>query len=66
MNVQLLFYYYYVNLLVIHIPFYECQKLLELEKKLISLNSGDVNAVKSVIEEFSVEVQIDEESVLNK
>ncbi|KAE9456026.1 hypothetical protein C3L33_12068, partial [Rhododendron williamsianum] len=51
---------------VIHIPFYECQKLLELEKKLISLNSGDVNAVKSVIEEFSVEVQIDEESVLKK
>lgn len=46
--------------------FVPSEKLLELEKKLISLNSGDVNAVKSVIEEFSVEVQIDEESVLNK
>lgn len=46
--------------------FVPSEKLLNLEKKLISLNSGDVNAVKSVIEEFSVEVQIDEESVLNK
>lgn len=46
--------------------FVPSEKLLDLEKKLISLNSGDVNAVKSVIEEFSVEVQIDEESVLNK
>ncbi|XP_058208718.1 3-hydroxyisobutyryl-CoA hydrolase-like protein 5 [Rhododendron vialii] len=46
--------------------FVPSEKLLELEKKLISLNSGDVNAVNSVIEEFSVEVQIDEESVLNK
>lgn len=46
--------------------FVPSEKLLNLEKKLISLNSGDVNAVKSVIEEFTVEVQIDEESVLNK
>lgn len=46
--------------------FVPSEKLLDLEKKLISLNSGDVDAVKSVIEEFSVEVQIDEESVLNK
>lgn len=42
------------------------QKLPELEKRLISLNSGDKNAVKSAIEEFSVEVQLDEDSVLNK
>lgn len=38
----------------------------ELEKRLISLNSGDENAVKSAIEEFSVDVQLEEESVLNK
>ena len=42
------------------------QKLPELEKRLISLNSGDKNAVKSAIEEFSVEVQLDADSVLNK
>jgi len=42
------------------------QKIGELEKRLISLNSGDENAVRSVIEEFSSEVNIDEESVLNK
>ncbi|CAL2259948.1 unnamed protein product [Prunus armeniaca] len=36
------------------------------EKHLISLNSGDENAVKAAIEEFAVEVQPDEESVLNK
>ncbi|KAM3698965.1 hypothetical protein ACJW31_06G226400 [Castanea mollissima] len=42
------------------------EKLPELEKRLISLNSGDKNAVKSAIEEFSVEVQLDEDSVLNK
>ncbi|KAG6658126.1 hypothetical protein I3843_04G128000 [Carya illinoinensis] len=42
------------------------EKLPELEKRLISLNSGDKNAVKSAIEEFSVDVQLDENSVLNK
>ncbi|GAV88114.1 ECH_C domain-containing protein [Cephalotus follicularis] len=46
--------------------FVPSEKMPELEKRLISLNSGDVKAVKSVIEEFSVEVQLDEESVLNK
>lgn len=46
--------------------FAEYQKLPELEKRLISLNSGNKNAVKSAIEEFSVEVQLDEDSVLNK
>lgn len=38
----------------------------ELEKRLMSLNSGDHNAVKSTIEEFSADVKLDEESVLNK
>lgn len=42
------------------------QKLPELEKQLISLNKGDNDAVKSLIEEFSSKVQIDENSVLNK
>ncbi|XP_050249392.1 3-hydroxyisobutyryl-CoA hydrolase-like protein 5 [Quercus robur] len=46
--------------------FVPSEKLPELEKRLISLNSGDKNAVKSAIEEFSVEVQLDEDSVLNK
>lgn len=45
------------------VPF---EKLPELEKRLISLNSGDENAVKSVIEEFSVDIQPDEDSVLTK
>jgi 3-hydroxyisobutyryl-CoA hydrolase len=42
------------------------EKIVELEKRLISLNSGDENAVRSVIEEFSSEVKLDEESILNK
>lgn len=42
------------------------QKIVELEKRLISLNSGDENAVKSVIEEFSSEIELDEKSILNK
>ena len=42
------------------------QKLPELEKRLVSLNNGAETAVKSTIEEFSTDVQIDEESVLNK
>lgn len=46
--------------------FVPLEKLPELEKSLVRLNSGDENAVKSVIEEFSTDVQIDEESVLNK
>ncbi|PSR95266.1 3-hydroxyisobutyryl-CoA hydrolase-like protein [Actinidia chinensis var. chinensis] len=46
--------------------FVPSEKLVELEKKLITLNSGDENAVKSVIEEYCIEVQIDEGSVLNK
>lgn len=46
--------------------FFVLQKLSDLEKHLVSLNSGDANAVKAAIEEFSVTVQPDEESVLNK
>ncbi|KAL2483458.1 3-hydroxyisobutyryl-CoA hydrolase-like protein 5 [Forsythia ovata] len=46
--------------------FVPSEKLPELEKRLISLNSGEENAVKSAIEEFSINIQIDEESVLNK
>ncbi|GFQ05878.1 3-hydroxyisobutyryl-coa hydrolase-like protein 5 [Phtheirospermum japonicum] len=46
--------------------FVPSEKLLELQSRLISLNSGDANAVKSVIEEFSINVQLDEKSILNK
>ncbi|KAI9178381.1 hypothetical protein LWI28_025833 [Acer negundo] len=46
--------------------FVPSEKLPEVEKRLISLNTGDENSVKSAIEEFSEEVQIDGESVLNK
>ncbi|XP_042520603.1 3-hydroxyisobutyryl-CoA hydrolase-like protein 5 [Macadamia integrifolia] len=46
--------------------FVPSEKLPDLEKCLISLNSGDKNSVKSVIEEFSVDVQPDEDSILNK
>ncbi|KAL4199019.1 hypothetical protein AMTRI_Chr03g142830 [Amborella trichopoda] len=46
--------------------FVPSEKLAELEKRLISLNSGDENAVRSVIEEFFVAVEPDEKSVLHK
>ncbi|KAM6549783.1 hypothetical protein CsatB_021459 [Cannabis sativa] len=46
--------------------FVPSEKIPELEKRLISLNSGKADAVKSAIEEFSVEVKLDDESVLNK
>ncbi|XVF20949.1 hypothetical protein REPUB_Repub12eG0048000 [Reevesia pubescens] len=46
--------------------FVPLERLPELEKHLISLNSGDENAVKATIEEFSLHVQLDEDSVLNK
>jgi 3-hydroxyisobutyryl-CoA hydrolase len=42
------------------------QKLEELEKRLLNLDSGDESAVRAVIEEFSTDVQPDEDSVLNK
>ncbi|KAF5744042.1 hypothetical protein HS088_TW08G00634 [Tripterygium wilfordii] len=46
--------------------FVPSEKMGELEKHLIKLNSGDENAVKSTIEDFSPGVQLDEDSVLNK
>ncbi|KAK9153279.1 hypothetical protein Sjap_000759 [Stephania japonica] len=46
--------------------FVPSEKLPELEKRLINLNSGDEHAVKSVIEEFFVHVEPDEESILHK
>ncbi|KAK2984931.1 hypothetical protein RJ640_017739, partial [Escallonia rubra] len=46
--------------------FVPLEKFPELEKCLVSLNSGDEAAVKTAIEEFSKNVQIEEESILNK
>ncbi|KAK6157108.1 hypothetical protein DH2020_011356 [Rehmannia glutinosa] len=46
--------------------FVPSEKLPELQSRLTSLNSGEENAVKSVIEEFSINVQLDEKSILNK
>ena len=43
---------FFDNMIVFLVPLYVCQKLAELERKLITLNSGDENAVKSVIEKF--------------
>lgn len=42
------------------------EKLSALENHLVSLNSGDESAVKAAIEEFSLDVQISQESVLHK
>nr|XP_043634099.1 3-hydroxyisobutyryl-CoA hydrolase-like protein 5 [Erigeron canadensis] len=41
-------------------------KLSALENHLVSLDSGDENIVKAAIEEFSLDIQISEESILNK
>ncbi|XP_022981106.1 3-hydroxyisobutyryl-CoA hydrolase-like protein 5 [Cucurbita maxima] len=46
--------------------FVSLEKLGELEKRLISLNSYDENSVRSAIEEFSSEIQLDECSVLKR
>ncbi|KAL7590257.1 hypothetical protein Lser_V15G41279 [Lactuca serriola] len=46
--------------------FVPLDKLSMLESNLVNLNSGDENAVKSAIEEFSISVDISEESVLNR
>ncbi|XP_073155266.1 3-hydroxyisobutyryl-CoA hydrolase-like protein 5 [Henckelia pumila] len=45
--------------------FVPSEKLPELEKRLIGLNSGEENAVKPIIDELSITSQIDENSVLN-
>lgn len=46
--------------------FVPLEKLPELEKHLLSLNTSDEAVVSSAIKEFSTDVQIDEESVLKK
>jgi 3-hydroxyisobutyryl-CoA hydrolase len=42
------------------------EKLEELERRLLNVNTGDESAIRAVIEEFSTDVQIDQESILNK
>lgn len=46
--------------------FVPSQKLVELEKRLLSLNTGDENAIESVIKKFSTDSEIHENSFLNK
>lgn len=46
--------------------FVPSEKLGELEKHLLSLKSGNIDDIKSVIEKFSDKVEIGEDSVLNK
>ncbi|CAI9089010.1 OLC1v1023495C1 [Oldenlandia corymbosa var. corymbosa] len=46
--------------------FVPSEKLPELEKCLVSLDNGEEASVKSTIEKFSIEVSVDEESILNK
>ncbi|PHT72943.1 3-hydroxyisobutyryl-CoA hydrolase-like protein 5 [Capsicum annuum] len=46
--------------------FVPLEKLPELEKHLLSLNTDDEAVVRSAIKEFSTDVQIDEESILKK
>lgn len=46
--------------------FIPSEKLQELENRLLSLNSGNETAIRTVIEEFSLSVQPEEGSILNK
>lgn len=46
--------------------FVASEKIGELEKRLIGLNSGKEERVKAVIEEFSEEAKVDDDSVLTK
>ncbi|XP_059285108.1 3-hydroxyisobutyryl-CoA hydrolase-like protein 5 [Lycium ferocissimum] len=46
--------------------FVPSQKLFQLEKRLLRIKSGNEDAIRSVIDEFSTNVNIDERSVLNK
>jgi len=46
--------------------FVSSEKLEELEKRLLDLDTGAESAVRAVIEEFSTDVQTDEDSILNK
>jgi 3-hydroxyisobutyryl-CoA hydrolase len=42
------------------------QKLEELEKRLLNLDTSDESTVRAAIEELSTDVQSDEQSILNK
>nr|XP_009764162.1 PREDICTED: 3-hydroxyisobutyryl-CoA hydrolase-like protein 5 isoform X3 [Nicotiana sylvestris] len=44
----------------------EKAKLFQLEKRLVSINSGEEDAIRSVINEFSTNIDIDERSILKK
>ncbi|KAH0657347.1 hypothetical protein KY285_032229 [Solanum tuberosum] len=46
--------------------FVPSQKLFQLEKRLLSIKSGDEDTIRSVINEFSTNIHIDERSILNK
>lgn len=52
-------------MLIFHI-FSLFQKLADLEARLVRLDSGDVDVVRSTIEEFSEKVNLDKDSILNK
>lgn len=42
------------------------QKLADLEARLVNLDSGDTDVVRTTIEEFSEKVDVDKDSILNK
>ncbi|XP_010475385.1 PREDICTED: 3-hydroxyisobutyryl-CoA hydrolase-like protein 5 [Camelina sativa] len=46
--------------------FVPSDKLADLEAQLVRLDSGDVDVVRSTIEEFSEKVNLDKDSILNK
>ncbi|KAG6492131.1 hypothetical protein ZIOFF_047081 [Zingiber officinale] len=46
--------------------FVPSEKLRELESALLDLSMNDENSIRSVIEKFSLDVQPDEESILNR
>lgn len=46
--------------------FSQFQKLADLEAGLVGLDSGDMDVVRSTIEEFAEKVDLDKNSILNK
>ncbi|TVU35082.1 hypothetical protein EJB05_16951, partial [Eragrostis curvula] len=46
--------------------FVSSEKLEDLEKRILNLETGDESEVRAAIEEFSTDVQPDEQSILNK
>ncbi|MQM07859.1 hypothetical protein Taro_040702 [Colocasia esculenta] len=46
--------------------FVPSEKLLELEERLLNLDTGNESKVRMAIQEFAIDVQPEEESVLNK